>query len=167
MKKETAKKHAPRSSMATRTVRHSVSPGATARLSMKTLLNAICTLRHEDDVKSLHALKLIADEDGLIHLHLHASDEYDKIVRFFVDCEQEGKATTFHLDLRASHKPTAKMPAPTYGNSSISKQGARIRPALSKQEAVQMSDGDLLQRRYPPRPSADKIPTPSKNGSKS
>jgi hypothetical protein len=73
-----------------------------------------------------------------------------------LDCTESGKVVRYPLHLRAASSPTEDMPAP----SSVvpAPKGSRVLPALTEEEAQQLSDEELLGRGYLPRPDAVSSP---------
>jgi hypothetical protein len=120
---------------------------------MKTLSKAICVLHADGDDEPSRSFKLFSDDDGMIRFNVNPSEEADQVAVFAVDCTAEGQSRTFELELRPSSTPSSDMPAPA-AEIRTPKTTDIIRPALTKEEALQLSDEELIKREYPVRPKA-------------
>jgi hypothetical protein len=140
------------------TLRYTVEPNIGSKIVMKTLPGGICTLHIEDEDDPIRSLKFFADQDGMTRFHVRPAIESDVIAKMVIDCEVEANITRFPLELRSSPKPTPEMPAPPLERAVRRPNGASVLPALSEDDAFQLSDEELLRRGYPPRPDPQKVP---------
>ena len=138
-------------------VRLTVAPTASSVITMKTLPKATCVLHAEGASDPEHSLKIFADDEGTVRFHVNPSAESDQAARFAVDCTAEGKSSTFPLELRPSFAPTAELPAPA-AEVVQSRPEDVIRPALSKADALRLSEDELAKRGYPVRPDREQAP---------
>ena len=138
-------------------LRLTVAPKTSSRISMKTLPKALCLLHPEGDSAPSNPFKLFSDDEGMIRFNVNPSEESDQVAAYAVDCTADGQSSTFELQLRANAIPTSDMPAPV---AEIHKPKASdvIRPALTKAEALQLSDEEVIKREYPVRPNRQQKP---------
>jgi len=73
-----------------------------------------------------------------------------------LDCAAAGQVVTYPLHFRFSSFPTDDMPAPQ--TAMPAPKGSRVLPALTDEAARQLSDEDLLQQGYSPRPDVAASP---------
>ena len=132
-------------------LRLTVAPNAASTITMKTLPKATCVLHLQGDTAPEHSFKTFADDDGNLHFQVKPSAEQDQVAEFSADCKSDTKSGSFALDLRSSAVPTADMPAPVVPVRKA-QPGDVIRPALSKSDAMNLSDDELAKRGYPIRP---------------
>ena len=138
-------------------LRLTVAPQKSSRIAMKTLPKAVCVLHADGDSDTSHSLKLFSDDEGMIRFNVNPSDESDEVAAFAVDCTSDGQSRTFGLELRPNHTPSSDMPAPA-AEIRTPKASDVIRPALTKAEAPQLSDDELVKREYPVRPNPKQAP---------
>jgi hypothetical protein len=93
----------------------------------------------------------------MIRFNVNPSEEADQVTVFAVDCTADGQSRTFGLELRANPTPTLDMPAPA-AEIRTPQASDVIRPALTKEEALQLSDEELAKREYPMRPNPKEAP---------
>ncbi|HMC59944.1 MAG TPA: hypothetical protein VKJ01_12190, partial [Candidatus Solibacter sp.] len=134
---------------AARPVRLTVSPKGQSPIAMTTLPNATCSLHPEGD--STRSINIFADEEGVVHFHAGGSEEANFATAFALDCEADGVAQTFPLEVRPNSVPTLDMPAPVKEVRKL-RPGGFVQPALTEFEAAALSDQDLAARGYPRRP---------------
>jgi len=132
-----------------RPLRLTVSPKGHSPIAMTTLPNAVCSLHPEGD--TTQSLKLFADEDGIVHFGAGGSEEANFATAFALDCEADGVAQTFPLEVRPNSVPTTDMPAPAEEVRKV-RPGAFVQPALTEFEATALSAEELATRGYPRRP---------------
>jgi hypothetical protein len=138
-------------------IRLTVAPNVSTPIAMKTVPQATCVLHAVGTANVEHSLKLFANDEGMVRFHVRPSAQSDQAVRFDVDCTAEGKVSVFPLHLRSSSSPTADIPAPGFEAEKSPTQGL-IRPALTEDEASQLTIEQLAERGYPVRPDPDKAP---------
>jgi hypothetical protein len=119
---------------------------------LQTQPDAVCDLHAEGVSDAAQSLRLYADGEGYVRVHVSSKYESQTDERVQLDCTSGGKVTTYPLHLRAGAAPTEDMPAPQ--TSVPEPKGARVVPALKDEDARQLSDQDLLSRGYPRRPDA-------------
>ena len=132
-------------------IRHTVRPGVSSPIFLQTVSGATCHLRRVDDVDPTRSLKLFADDEGIICFHVRPSVEAEVIAKFVIECEADAKISHYPLELRGSRKDTPEMPFPDKERPPR-KERQSVRPALSREEGLRLSDKELLDRGYPPRP---------------
>lgn len=138
-------------------LRLTVAPHTSSRVAMKTIPKALCVLHADGDTESSSPFKLFSDDEGMIRFNVNPSEESDEVAAFAVDCTSDGQPRTFGLELRPSHIPSLDMPAPA-AEIRTPKASDVIRPALTKAEALQLSDEELGKREYPSRPNSKDAP---------
>lgn len=138
-------------------LRLTVAPKESSRIAMKTLPKASCLLQAEGSSDTEHAFKVFSDDEGMIRFNVRPSDESEASAHFAVSCTAEGKTATFPLELRPNSAATADMPAPA-AEVRGRKATDVIRPALTKAEALALSNDELVKRGYPVRPDAKQSP---------
>jgi hypothetical protein len=134
-------------------LRYTVMPGISTPIFVKTLPGATCRLREADKPEASPSLKLFADDEGIICFHVRPSIETEQVARFVIDSEVTGGSIRRPLELRANRKETSEMPFPARERPPR-QGGVSVRPALMVEEALRLSNNELLQRGYPPRPDA-------------
>jgi Peptidase A4 family len=138
--------------------RHTVAPGVTSYVSLRTLPNAVCML-HKEDEPADHGLRLYADPDGFVHMHVRPSNAHDGVGRLVLDAQAEDGGTAVHvLELRPGHAPTDEHPSPKPIGRRAYREGAYVRPALELDEALRITHEEAHERGYPLRPHADEAP---------
>jgi hypothetical protein len=138
--------------------RHTITPGIASQIALRTLPNAVCTLRREGESDPAHGLILYADADGMIRFHARPSAASDRLPRLVIECEADGKHVRYPLELRASREPTPEHPVPALATVKPRRQGAHVRPALPEEEALRRTPEELLKLGYPLRPNPEEAP---------
>src|SRR5262245_11524717 len=108
-------------------VRHTIRPGFSTPLFLTVVPGATCRLRRHDDPDPARSLKLFADDDGIICMHVRSPREVEQIEKFVIDCEAHEKITRYPLELRSARRETADMPFPQRQRPPY-KESASIRP---------------------------------------
>ena len=98
----------------------------------------------------------------IICFHVRPSVEAEVIAKFVIECEADAKISHYPLELRGSRKDTPEMPFPDKERPPR-KERQSVRPALSREEGLRLSDKELLDRGYPPRPDPKAV-APFKTG---
>lgn len=142
-------------------IKYTISPRQETLIMVKTIPDAVCYLYRENDSTSDHILKLYADQNGFVSFHIHPESESEFIAKVILHCNTEKKALRIPIDLRSSFKSTKEMPFPN--NDELKKQNqsqndATILPALTDSEAENLTDKELLERGYAPRPNPKESP---------
>jgi hypothetical protein len=138
--------------------RYTVAPGKSSQITLKTLPHAACTLRPEGETNSDRHIKLYADGDGLIRFYVRPSKEDETVARFVIDCEADGRATSYPLELRPHFQATAEMPPPPLELYQPPPQGARVRPALLGDDLLRLPVEGLVMRGCPIRSNPEEAP---------
>jgi hypothetical protein len=133
-----------------------VAPNVQTPIVLKTMPDAACDLHADSKSGSTQKLRFYANGDGYVKIHATAKKESEDGVHVQLDCQANGQAVRYPLHLRASASPTADMPAPQ--SVTPTPTGSQVMPALSEEEAQQLSDSELISRGFPPRPDASKAP---------
>ncbi len=118
--------------------------------------DAACDLHAVGVTDAAHTLRFSANGDGYIKVHVMAKQESQEDAQVQLDCAAAGKVTTYPIRLRAASSPTDSMPAPQ--TVMPTPKGSKVLPALTAEEAQQLSDDDLLTRGYPTRPDPTASP---------
>lgn len=139
-------------------IRYTIRPNIASKIVLRTLPYGVCTLHPEGDVGSAGSLKIFADRDGIVQFHVRPDNASDNLTKVMIDCNVNGNVTHFPLELRAGYTPTHDMPAPPLEKPRRMHNDALVLPALSENEAFQLSDQELLSRGYPPRPNLETVP---------
>ena len=139
-------------------VQYTVAPGRYTQITMRTYPHAVCKLRREDEAEPRHFAYIYADEEGLIRMQVRPSNEHEQVAHMVIECEADGKVTHFPLHLRPHSSPTQQMPAPPPHNPKPVRREAKIRPAITVEEALRLPDEELLQRGYPLPPDPEGTP---------
>lgn len=123
---------------------------------LQTAPNAVCELHAANAVDPAPAMRLLANEEGYIRVHVSPKYQSENDAHVQIDCTAGGKATAYPIHLRSGVAATDAMPAPQ--TTVPLPKGSRVLPALTQDEAVQLSDQELLGRGYPGRPDASAEP---------
>jgi hypothetical protein len=119
---------------------------------LQTQPDAACNLHADGVTDAAHTMRLYANADGYVVVHMGTKYQAQQEVRLQLDCTAADKVTTYPLHLRAGSAPTDDMPTPQ--TSVPTPKGSRILPALTDAAAKQLSDQDLRSQGYPRRPDA-------------
>jgi hypothetical protein len=133
-----------------------IPPGERTPLVLETAPDAACDLHVAGATDPAHTLRLYANGDGYVKVHVHASQVTEEDVQLQLDCTAAGQVTTYPLRLRAGGAPTTDMPAPL--TIVPTPKGSRVLPALTAESARQFSDEELTRLGYLPRPDATESP---------
>lgn len=127
------------------TLKFTVRVGADNELTAKTIPNATCLLKWEGSQSG--PLDIISDAEGTVAFHDRMSDP--GIVKGKLDCTGDaGASASYELVIQGSRNA----PAATMISERVQKKVGPIRPAMTEQTALQMSDAELMAAHYPPRP---------------
>lgn len=129
-----------------------LAPNVQTPIVLKTMADAECDLHAADVSEAGHTPRFYANGDGYVQVHAKAKHESEEGMHVQLDCRVNGKAVRYPLHLRASLSPSKDMPAPQ--TEMPTPRGSQVMPALSEQEAQQLSDEELIGRGFPPRPDA-------------
>jgi Peptidase A4 family len=132
-----------------------IAPNAQTPIVLKTKPDAPCDLHAEGVSDKAQTLRVYANGDGYLKIHASAREESQE-VRVQLDCTENGRVVRYPLHLRAGSSPTDDLPAPRIVVPTP--KGSRVLPALTEEEAQQLSDEELFGRGYLPRPDAVSSP---------
>ncbi|MDQ6916584.1 MAG: G1 family endopeptidase [Pseudomonadota bacterium] len=138
--------------------RYSVAPFVHTPITLRTLPYAICSVHAEGTDDPKHSLKVYADGEGVVRFHVQPSTITHDIARLEVDCAANGSVVRYPLHLRVSVGPNADMPAPPLEKPMALRHDVRVRPPLSADDAMSLTDQAALARGYPSRPNPDEVP---------
>lgn len=136
-------------------LRLTLPPDTASQIGMHVLPNATCNLHI--DGQAIPSLKVFADEQGAVRVHVQPQAESESIASFVLDCTAGASSATFPLQLRVNSVPTPDMPLPA-AEAPKPVPGARLRRALTESEALQLSQDELAQQGYPIRPDPVQAP---------
>ena len=114
----------------------------------------MCLLRRPEDPDPGAGLKFSADADGIICLHVRPPGATEDVAKFVIECRADGHVTHYPLELRSGWNETQEMPFPEQQRPARKESGT-IRPALSEVQMQSLSQQELLERGYPPRPDPE------------
>jgi hypothetical protein len=137
------------------TTRIEIRPGTQTPSLVKVAPNSRCILHPQGFTDAAHSMSLFANSDGEVRFHVTAQRESDDAVKMLLDCVADGKSTTFPLEVSASASAPLSQ---SQALPSIERKGATRRAGLSEDEAAALSDEELAQRKYPPRPDSTVSP---------
>ena len=138
-------------------VRYSVAPGYASELHVQTLPGAVCTVRKADAPEG-DGLRVLADDDGVVRLHVRPSNEHTDVAELVIDAEVDGRVVRVPLALRPSARATRDLPRPPARSRKPMREGVRVRPALGEREMLRMDDEALREGGYPLRPHPSEAP---------
>jgi hypothetical protein len=133
-----------------------IRPGTQTPALITVAPNSKCNLHPQGVTDAAHSMSLFANSKGEIRFHVTAQRESDEAAEMLLDCvAADGKSTTFPLEVSASASaPLSQAQA----LPSTELKGATHRAGLSEDEATSLSDEELAQRKYPPRPDSTVSP---------
>jgi hypothetical protein len=135
-------------------LRATVPPQTNSAIVVKTAPMAACIVRPAEEAATNAMARFFADQQGNARFFVHPTGSPDEITRLIVQCEAGGTTTSQTIALRASTTPTADFPPPPPPPKPIGK----IRPGLSRETAVSLSDQELARRGYPLPPDPQLSP---------
>ena len=135
--------------------RYTVAPHIHTPVTIRTLPHAVCSVHAEADADPKHSLKVYADDEGVVRFHIQPSSATHDIARLEVDCTADDKLVRYPLHLRISLVPSVEMPSPPVEKPLARHHDGLVRPALSYDEAMRLTDEETLGRGLPMRPNPD------------
>jgi Peptidase A4 family len=138
--------------------RYTVTPQVHTAIFIRTVPHAVCSVHAEGDADPKHNLKIYADGEGVVRFHVQPSSATHDIARLEVDCAANGNVIRYPLHLRISLEPNVDMPAPSLEKPLAQRHDALMRPPLSLDEAMRLTDEQALTRGLPMRPNPDEVP---------
>jgi peptidase A4-like protein len=139
-------------------VRYSLPPGYATEVHVQTLPKAVCTVRRGGDPDGAEGLRVLADDEGVVRLHMRPSNEHSEIAELRIDAEAGGRKVRVPLHIRASARGSRDMPRPPARARKPVREGATVRPALGEREVLRMNDEALREAGYPVRPHPAEAP---------
>ncbi len=138
--------------------RYSVAPFIHTPVMLRTMPYAVCSVHAEGNDDPKHSLKVYADGEGVVRFHVQPSALTHDIARMEVDCATNGSVVRYPLHLRVTLDPNAEMPAPPLEKPMALRHDVRMRPGLSQDDAMRLTDEVAVAREYPMRPNPDESP---------
>lgn len=138
--------------------RYTVAPLIHSPIAIRTIPHAVCSVHADGDSDPKHSLKVYADGEGVVRFHVQPSAATHDIARLEIDCAAHGNLVRYPLHLRVSLEPTQDMPSPPLEKPLAERHEALLRPALSLDEAMRLTDEQALARELPLRPNPDEVP---------
>lgn len=126
-------------------LRVTVPPGAASPITFKTHPMAACTVRPAGDDKPGSQVQVFTDPQGNARFFFSPNDSSEDITKLVVRCESAAGVTVQNVELRASRTENSKFPAPL----ALPPPVGKIRRALSREEAANMSDEEFIKGGYP------------------
>src|ERR1700680_480571 len=139
--------------------RYTVAPHIHTPVLIRTLPHAVCSGHAEGDADPKHSLKVYADGEGVVRFHIQPSSATHDIARLEVDCTADDKLVRYPLRLRVSLVPSVEMPSPPVEKPLARRHDGLVRPALSYDEAMRLTDEEALATGYPLCPNPGEVPT--------
>jgi hypothetical protein len=133
-----------------------IPPNVQTPVVLLTQPDAACDLHLPGVNDAAHTMRLYANEEGYVRVHLTVQEGSQEDQRVQLDCAAGGTVTTYPVRLRAAVSATADMPAPQAYVPAP--KDARVLPALTEETAQGFSDRYLVSLGYPPRPDATASP---------
>jgi hypothetical protein len=125
-------------------------PEVETLVTIKTIPNAVCHLRHESD--EAHKLQLDADERGIVRFHARPRSDAQPI-ELTLDCTDTHGS---HLRHTVALRPGT--PASTSDRAEVAAAPpGELREPLTG-DPMALSNHELVARRYPPRPDPARYP---------
>src|SRR5437588_2155387 len=81
-------------------VGYSLPPGYASELHVQTLPEAVCVVRRAQDPEGSEGLRVLADDEGVVRLHLQPSNEHSELAELVIDAEADGRRVRVPLQLR-------------------------------------------------------------------
>jgi hypothetical protein len=138
-------------------VRFTIPTGRATAIVWQLAAYAECVLGPYPGDHTQDGLPLYADEDGFVRFHVRPVDSCDKLVKLVMRCKVRDREMLHPLELRVGDKPSDDFPAPPR-EGSFKPKGARVRPALTSEEALHLSDEELRLRGHSIRPDPETAP---------
>jgi Peptidase A4 family len=137
---------------------YTVAPNIHTPIAIRTIPYAVCSVHAEGADDPKHSLKVYADGEGVVRFHVQPSSGTHDIARLELDCVATGTAVRYPLHLRVSLEPTAQMPSPPLEKPLAERHEALLRPPLSLDEAMRLTDEQAFAQELPLRPNPDEVP---------
>jgi hypothetical protein len=138
--------------------RYTIAPKIHTPVTIRTLPHAVCSVHAEGNDDPRCSLTVYADGEGAVRFHVMPSSATQDIARLDVDCAANGTVVRYPLHLRVNATPSSDMPLPPFEKPLAERHEALMRPALSLDEAMRLTDNEALARELPLRPNPDEVP---------
>jgi len=126
-------------------LRATIPPGIQSPIAVKTKPMATCVVRTADGGEPSGMARFFADERGAARFFVRPNDGTESTTRLAVHCESPEGNTDQTVELRASKTPSSEYPTPP----ALPSPEGKARRALTKDEAANMSDEELIKNGYP------------------
>jgi hypothetical protein len=126
-------------------LRATIPPGVQSPIAVKTRPTSMCVVRAAEGGEQNSVARFFADERGNARFFVRPNDGTESTTRLAVHCESPGGNTDQTVELRASKAPNSEYPAPP----ALPAPEGKARRALTKDEAANMSDEELIKNGYP------------------
>jgi hypothetical protein len=136
-------------------VKYTISPDTETLVRLKTLPDAVCRVRFDDD--GTDPFTVVSSSAGYLDLYATRTEEKESL-RVVVEATNTSSTLEQALDLRCATSPTHDAPhhvPDPWPSSPLD----RILPALSDEEATDEDATKLAARGYPKRPDPESSPT--------
>jgi Peptidase A4 family len=138
--------------------RYTIAPNIHTPVLIRTVPHAMCSVHAEGNDDPKHSLHVYADGEGVVRFHVRPSSATQDIARLEIDCTTHGHTIRYPLHLRVNVEPARDMPAPPHEKPLAERHEALLRPALSFDEAMRLTDEQAVARELPFRPNSDEVP---------
>ena len=138
--------------------RYTIAPNIHTPVMIRTAPHAVCSVHAEGNDDPKHSLRVYADSEGVVRFHIQPSSATQDIARLEIDCAANGNIVRYPLHLRVNPEPTTDMPSPPLEKPLAERHEALLRPALSLDEAMRLTDEQAFARELPLRPNPDEVP---------
>ncbi len=142
---------------ATPPVRHTIPPGRSTLIFWQAAPDAECYLIDHNASDHRSGLRLFADQSGVVRFYALPTAGCDELVRMAIICKTGGLTTRHPFEFRVNHQCDADFPLPPRENAAVRPKGS-VRPALTEEEALRLSDEEIRGRGYPSRPDPEAAP---------
>ncbi len=133
-----------------------IAPNVQTPIVLKSKPDAACDLHAVGITDQAQTLRYYANGDGYLKIHATATEASEEGSYMQLDCMENGAIIRYPLHLRASYAPTEDMPTPH--SVMPTPKGSKLRPGLTKFQALQISNDELVDGGYGMRPDAAASP---------
>jgi Peptidase A4 family len=138
--------------------RYTIAPNIHTPITIRTLPHAVCSVHAEGNDDPRRSLRVYGDDEGAVRFHIMPSSPTQDIARLEIDCAANGSVVRYPLHLRVNATPSVDMPSPPFEKPLAERHEGLMRPALSLDEAMRLTDEDAIARELPLRPNPDEVP---------
>lgn len=119
--------------------------GKQSGIVIKTKPMASCVVRPSESGDATNGARLFSDQQGYARFFIAPNASGESTTRLAVHCESSSGTDDQVVELRASNTPSSDYPSPPPLPAPV----GQVRRALSRDEAANMSDADLIKAGYP------------------